>query len=121
MIWQTGHISILTKAMEVLFEYRGSRRQLGVSDKENITQVVSGELHRLGRPRAQVYTANDDLPGVGEQSRRSEIYLLQKWSDQWDCYVDVAHYNEVSDGNRLAVIARPKPPSKVQAAINCTY
>ena len=100
--------------MEVLFEYRGSRRQLSVSDKESLTRVVSGELQRVGKTRAQVFTANDNLPARGD---RPEVYLLQKWSDQWDCYVDVAHHNEVSDGDKLAVIAKPKPPSRVSSSI----
>lgn len=103
-------------AIEVLFEYRGSRRQLNVSDKESLTGVLSNELRRVGKPMAQVFTANDDLPSGRSRGGRSlpDVYLLQKWSKQWDCYVDVAHCNEVCDGDRLAVIAKPKPPSKVR-------
>lgn len=104
--------------MEVLFEYRGSRRQLSVSDKSSITRVVSSELQRVGKPRAQVFTANDSLPTGRSERARPDIYLLQKWSTQWDCYVDVAHYNEVSDGDKLAVIAKPKPPSKVSSLLS---
>lgn len=102
--------------MEVLFEYKGSRRQLTVAEREGVTRVVSSELRRLGRSRAQVFTANDELPtatGRRGQAALPDIYLLQKWSQQWDCYVDVNHCNEVTDGDRLAVIAKPKPPSKV--------
>lgn len=109
-------ISLLAScSMEVLFEYRGSRRQLSVSDKKGITRVVSSELQRIGKPRAQVFTANDDLPSgrrAGGERVKPEVYLLQRWSAQWECYVDVGHCNEVCDGDKLAVIAKPKPPSK---------
>lgn len=104
--------------MEVLFEYRGSRRQLDVAEKESITRVVTNELRRVGKPRAQVFTASDDLPSLGRGEQKPDIYLLQRWSSQWDCYVDVAHYNEVSDGDKLAVVAKPKPPSLVSTMRN---
>lgn len=98
--------------MEILFEFRGSRRQVSVADSESVTRVLSGELQRIGKPRARVFTANDDLPNRS-QGPLPDIYLLQKWSGQWNCYVDVAHCSEVIDGDRLAVIAKPKPTSKV--------
>lgn len=101
--------------MEVLFEYRGSRRQITVADSEGVTRVLSRELHRIGKPKARVFTVNDELPSRS-QGPLPDIYLLQKWSQQWDCYVDVAHSNEVADGDRLAVIAKPKPTPKV-----CVY
>lgn len=100
--------------MEVLFEYRGSRRPLSVASGESVTRVVSAELQKIGKPRARVFTAGDDLPSVRRAGEPSpDIYLLQKWSVQWDCYVDVHHHSEVHDGDKLAVIAKPKPPSKV--------
>ncbi len=99
--------------MEILFEYRGSRRQLEVAEKESITRVVTDELRRVGKSRAQVFTASEDLPSMGGGGQKPDIYLLQRWSSQWDCYVDVSHCNEVTDGDKLAVIAKPKPSSVV--------
>ena len=96
--------------MEVLFEYRGSRRQLTASNGENLIECITTELHRIGRARALVYTANVDLSTV---DRGREVYLLQRWSPQWDCYLDVNQASEISDGDRLAVVIKPKPPSKV--------
>jgi len=100
--------------MEVLFEYRGSRKELAVGSLGNLANVVTAELRQLGRTRAVVLTGDDTLP-VTTDRRQSppEVYLLQKWSPLWDCYVDVRHSNDVKDGDRLAVLARPKPPSKV--------
>lgn len=97
--------------MDILFEYRGSRRHLTIGDEESVTRVVSKELHRIGKPRARVFTANDELPSL--ERPVPDVYLLQKWSKLWDCYVDVAHCNEVADGDKLAVIAKPKPRSNV--------
>ena len=100
--------------MEVLFEYHGSRRQLNIGDGENLTRLASSELQRMGKRRAQVFTAGDDLPvSGGREETTPDVYLLQKWSEQWECYVDVVHCNEVHDGERLTVIAKPKPSSKV--------
>ena len=96
--------------MEVLFEYRGSRRTLTASSGENALECVTTELHRIGRSRAQVYTANVDL---NTTDRNQEVYLLQKWSPQWNCYLDVREAGDISDGDKLAVVMKPKPPSKV--------
>ena len=100
--------------MEVLFEYRGSRRQLTVSNGENLIDCITTELHRIGRSQAQVYTANVDLNTV---DRGREVYLLQKWSPQWECYLDVNQTSEISDGDKLAVVIKPKPPSKVNITV----
>ena len=100
--------------MDVLFEYRGSKRVLAIGLPDNLLGVVSNELKRIGKTRALVLTGNDSLPQPASRGEpKPEIYLLQKWSDVWGCFVDVNHYREVDDGNRIAVIARPKPPSKV--------
>lgn len=96
--------------MEVLLEYRGSRRQITVSGGESITDCVSAELRRVGRSGASVRTADHNLQNTAEGE---EVYLLQKWSPQWDCYVDIRNTNEIRDGDRLTVVPKPKPPSKV--------
>ena len=97
------------RAMEVLLEYRGSRRQITVASGETLTDCVTTELRRVGRGRASVHTANADLGSTAER----DVYLLQKWSPQWDCYIDVHHVNQVQDGDKLTVVAKPRPPSKV--------
>ena len=97
--------------MEVLFEYRGSRRPLTIASGDSVTQCVSNELHLVGRSGARVVTADTDLSTEREGGR---VYLLQKWSPQWGCYVDVSNILDIRDGDRLAVIAKPKPPSKVR-------
>lgn len=100
--------------MEVLFEYRGSRRQLSASSGENLLECVTTELRRVGRSRAQVYTASVDLRTIDNSG---EVYLLQKWSPQWGCYLDVNRASDINDGDKLAVVMKPKPPSKVEMYI----
>lgn len=97
--------------MEVLFEYRGSRRQITIASGDSVTKCIGDELHLVGRAGARVVTADTDLNNTEAEGGR--VYLLQKWSPQWDCYVDVSNANEIKDGDRLAVVAKPKPPSKV--------
>lgn len=99
--------------MEVLLEYRGSRRQITVSGGESITECVTTELRRVGRSSASVYTADHNLQNTEER----DVYLLQKWSPQWDCFVDIRNTNEIHDGDRLTVVPKPKPPSKVSANV----
>ena len=74
-------------------------------------ECVTTELRRVGRSRAQVYTANVDLRAVDSGG---EVYFLQKWSPQWGCYVDVNRASDINDGDKLAVVIKPKPPSKVE-------
>ena len=95
--------------MEILLEYRGSRRQLTVASSETVLDVVAGELRRAGRRQACVVTADADL----SEPREGKLFILQKWSAQWECYVDVRESGEVGDGDRLGVVAKPKPPSRV--------
>lgn len=79
-----------------------------MASSEAITEIVTRELQRLGKRRAQVYTADADLSEV-----RGRAYLLQVWCPQWESYVDVRDAREVEDGDRLAVTPKPKPPSVV--------
>lgn len=99
--------------MEVLLEYRGSRRQITVAGGESIIDCVAAELRRVGRSGATVYTAQHSLRSADQ----SQAFILQKWSPQWDCYVDIRNCSEIQDGDKLSVSAAPKPPSKVSVII----
>ena len=81
-----------------------------MASSEAVTEIVAQELHRLGKRRARVYTADADLAEAGDHA-----YLLQLWCPQWESYVDVRDAREVEDGDRLAVTPKPKPPSVVRA------
>lgn len=94
--------------MEVLFEFRGSRRHITVAGSGAVTEIVAQELRRLGRRNAQVFAASADLSEV-----RGPAYLLQVWCPKWESFVDVRDVRDVEDGDRLAVAALPKPPSAV--------
>ena len=66
----------MADTVEVLFEFRESRRQLCVPQNE-ICQAVSNELATLGKEGVVIELR------VGDQStssRSPHAYLLQKWS-----------------------------------------
>lgn len=94
--------------MEILFEFRGSRRHITVAGSGAVTEIVAQELQKLGRRNAQVFAADADL-----SEARGPVYLLQVWCPQWETYVDVRDVRDVEDGDRLAVAPLPKPQSAV--------
>ena len=38
-------------------------------------------------------------------------HLMQRWSDEWKCFVDVASLVEVADGDRITNIPAPSTHS----------
>lgn len=38
-------------------------------------------------------------------------HLMQRWSEEWKCFVDVVSVVEVADGDRITIIPAPSKPS----------
>ena len=95
-------------AMELLFEYKGCRRQLAITSLESLLDAITTEMKRLGIADAVVHVVG--LTGASKCSISSEEpgnYYLQRWSARWGMFVDVVDTREVVDGDRLTVIPRP--------------
>ena len=38
-------------------------------------------------------------------------HLMQRWANEWKCFVDVVSLVEVADGDRITIIPAPSTPS----------
>ena len=66
------------ETLEVLFEFKESRRQLSIVPSD-VCKVVSGELASLGKEDSVVELSR------GQSSKASQnphVYLLQRWSSK---------------------------------------
>ena len=94
--------------LEVLFEYRGSKREL-IVESAHLCEDVESELevtHGISRPTvalsAAAFTSSskDSCTTLTERS----YFLLQKWCSKWKEYVDVEHTKDVKERDKLTVV-----------------
>ena len=78
----------------VLMEVGKSRRQVIVT-RNSIFEQLHQELRKLD-PQISLLQRDD-----------TGTFILQRWSEKWSTYVDVQREEDVSDGDKLQVIARP--------------
>ena len=89
--------------MEVLLEYKGSKRVIKCANSE-LCDRVRIELNALGNPNARVYLAGDQ--SVAQPSSRNDL-ILQRFVGKWNSFVDVQNIDSVCSGDRLTVIPNP--------------
>ena len=46
-----------------------------------------------------------------EEGENSDVFLLQRWSPKWECFVDVGDVQDLLDGDRLTAVPMPPPQS----------
>lgn len=85
--------------MELLFEYEGSRCRLNPSLSEAVVECVLEELRKFDDKAFILLGSGAGKEDVTKPLTCSE-YLLQKWSQKWGAYVDVAQLKEVEDGDK---------------------
>ena len=81
--------------LELLFEFRGSRRRI-IGNHSNICQLIELELKRFGQTTARVQYSGD-CGGCNS-------FLLQKWSTAWNSFIDVESAHELEDRDRITVV-----------------
>ena len=86
--------------LDILFEYKGSRKPLRRVRRECVVEVIKEELVRYGDTAAVVQLS-------GEGSTDGSVYLLQKWSDVWGTYVDVEEIDDLEDKDKVTVVPMP--------------
>ena len=97
--------------VEVLFEYKESKRKLGVTPR-SVCAILTQELARFGKEGAVVQLAKPQSSRVTVQP--AGVYLLQKWSTTWQTYIDVESTAEIVNKDRLTVVPMPgSSPAKV--------
>ena len=89
--------------MEVLLEIGCSKKLLSVTE-ETLLNVVERELTLMGDVSLLPFKHSpSDFPGASK-----EFYILQRWSEKWNAFVDIKDASEVSAGDRLTVVSCPK-------------
>ena len=89
------------KEFEVLFEFGGSRKPLSLQ-RDSLVGVVERELVSFVGDACLLPFAK--LPSDVPTTSKKVLYLLQRWSDKWDAFVDVKCADEVQDGDRLTAV-----------------
>ena len=92
--------------MEVLLEYKASRRQLAVADHDSVCDVLASVLRNAGWQGQLMFGAPETSTASAQLSSPS-VYILQRWTERWNTFVDVENVMEVKDGDRLTVNLKP--------------
>ena len=94
--------------MELLLEFNESRRPLRLAvDGNGAFKTIEDELKKCKKEISLSVCSSDDRPTA------SEVYILQKWSNRWSCFVDVIAEEDLADGDRITAIQK-RSTSEVQ-------
>ena len=95
--------------MEVLLEYESSRRPLKPLGGIVTRSLLEYEFGKTGwrgsidvRDMMSMHETDE-----GEPSTCSNKYILQRWEQQWNCFIDVFNIEEIKNGDRLTVVLKP--------------
>ena len=88
-------------SLEVLFEYKESRKPLSIS-RDCILRAVERELAGCVGD-ACLLPPGMDVSDVASSSKKI-MFRLQRWSQKWLTYVDVTCVEDVKDGDKLTVV-----------------
>ena len=102
--------TVATDVVEVLFEYKGSRREL-LLPVSTLCDCIEHELQGLGASGATVSLSACPSQNDDDNSRS---FFLQRWSDKWGAFVNVESLKEIHGDDRLTVVRKPvSSPIKV--------
>lgn len=103
----TARVSLL-EYMEVLLVYKDSRRQLEVKKRDDVCNVVATALEKIGW-HGLVTVLEPEASSVCsvQCSSTTPVYILQRWSERWNAFVDIDRIDEIKDGDKLTVISKP--------------
>ena len=91
--------------MEVLLEFEGCRRIVKLYETDGAEQIT-GKIHEEIKKFGDIQI-NEYLSQVETKSKKTGdgVFRLQKWSEKWDCYVDVDSdcIMDVKDGDRITI------------------
>ena len=71
--------------------------------RELVTEVIREEIVRFGDTVAVVQLSGDE----STDSVKGFVYLLQRWSNVWDTYVDVKETDDLEDKYKLTFVLKP--------------
>ena len=96
--------------VEVLFEYKGSRKAL-IFQVSAVCDRVEQELRKLGVNEPTVsLSAGLAKPG----NENPNCFFLQKWCCKWGTFINVENVHEILSDDKLTVVRKPtSSPVKV--------
>ena len=94
-------------AQSVLLVFKSSRRELQLSPGRPVCDLLSDEIKKAGH---EATVCVSEAPG----NAKPPLYILQRWSEKWQPFLDVSNESEIVDGDKLTVIPKPglSPVSK---------
>ena len=98
------------RMVEVLFEYKGSRKVL-CFQVSSVCDRVEQELRDLGVTEPNV---NLSAGLAKPDSENPNCFFLQKWCRKWGAFINVENIDEIHGDDRLTVVRKPtSSPVKV--------
>ena len=98
--------------VEVLFEFKESRKPLSIP-RDALLQRVEREL-ALCVGDACLLPPGMNLSDVASSSKKS-FFLLQRWSQKWNAFIDVASVEDVKDADKITVVPAFAPACGVSS------
>ena len=94
----------------VLLEFRGSKRVISFNETEDVILSCQSQLQSLiGSDKVKIVT---DVEGFHARSQSAgghteKAYLLQRYSKEWNEFVDVIDVLEIDDKDHLKAVPIP--------------
>lgn len=93
--------------IRVLFEYKDSRQELflspiGVCEAISLVMTKFATGSSSAEPVVKLASTSTVTTSASPQQ-----YLLQRWAQEWQTFVDVQAEDEIRDRDRLTVVPKP--------------
>ena len=93
-------LCIATSPLEVLFEFKGSKRKISMQTSDSLQSAIQREVGELGH---DIFVA--PINGVPAPSCSTKsTFILQKWSAKFETFVDVTDERDFHDGDRFTLV-----------------
>jgi len=93
--------------MEVLLEYKTSQHPLKLPGGVVTRLLIEDELKKAGwdgcidvHDAMSTHEMDEARPPLTTKME----YILQRWEQKWNCFIDVASMEEVKEGDKLTVV-----------------
>lgn len=94
--------------MEVLVEFRGSRKAITPFSKESLLDLLKKD-----DPTGYFVLEDEDH----DTEEGGSPYLLQRWSTRWGEYIDISSVDDVISGEKLKIVPKVAPTVKVTSQL----
>lgn len=91
--------------MYLLLEVGESRRELCITEGQNVAAVIEDELHKTLQKAATVR-------GGSSSQHQGDLYILQRWFKKWGTFVDVSP-SELISADRVSAVLQSQVENKV--------